>query len=146
MVGLLRAALQRLPPGLAKRIFENSGVVSRHGAVNPLVEDASGWSTAKRMGRYLTEALPLGKDAVSGALDAAGLRPAEIGLFVVCSCTGYATPGLDILLARDLGMAPTHAAALHRAHGLLRRAARARRRGGLRGRRAAGRRCCSASS
>ncbi|GAB3867863.1 type III polyketide synthase [Dactylosporangium cerinum] len=93
--------------GLAKRIFENSGVVSRHGAVNPLLEDASSWSTAKRMGRYLTEALPLGKDAVSSALDAAGLRPDEIGLFVVCSCTGYATPGLDILLARDLGMAPT---------------------------------------
>ena len=93
--------------GLAKRIFENSGVVSRHGAVNPLLEDASGWSTAKRMGRYLTEALPLGKDAVSSALDAAGLRPDEIGLFVVCSCTGYATPGLDILLARDLGMSPT---------------------------------------
>jgi predicted naringenin-chalcone synthase len=91
--------------GLAKRIFANSGVVTRHGAVNPLVEDASGWSTARRMERYLTEALPLGKDAVAGALDAAGLRPDEIGLFVVCSCTGYATPGLDILLARDLGMA-----------------------------------------
>ncbi|UWZ40140.1 type III polyketide synthase [Dactylosporangium roseum] len=91
--------------GLAKRIFANSGVVSRHGAVNPLVEDASGWSTARRMGRYLTEALPLGKDAVGSALNAAGLRPDEIGLFVVCSCTGYATPGLDILLARDLGMA-----------------------------------------
>ncbi|GGM39557.1 hypothetical protein GCM10007977_046210 [Dactylosporangium sucinum] len=93
--------------GLAKRIFANSGVVSRHGAVNPLFEDASGWSTAQRMSRYLTEALPLGKDAVSSALDSAGLRPDEIGLFVVCSCTGYATPGLDILLARDLGMAPT---------------------------------------
>ncbi|MFG2039010.1 type III polyketide synthase [Dactylosporangium sp. NPDC048998] len=91
--------------GLAKRIFANSGVVTRHGAVNPLVEDASSWSTARRMSRYLTEALPLGKDAVAGALDAAGLRPDEIGLFVVCSCTGYATPGLDILLARDLGMA-----------------------------------------
>ncbi len=24
---------------------------------------------------------------------------------MVCSCTGYVTPGLDILLARDLGMA-----------------------------------------
>ena len=92
--------------GLAKRIFANSGVVSRHGVVNPLMEDASTWSTAKRMRRYLTEALPLGKDAVSSALDSAGLRPDEIGLFVVCSCTGYATPGLDILLARDLGMAP----------------------------------------
>jgi predicted naringenin-chalcone synthase len=27
-------------------------------------------------------------------------------MFAVCSCTGYVTPGLDILLARDLGMAP----------------------------------------
>jgi predicted naringenin-chalcone synthase len=34
------------------------------------------------------------------------MAPSEIGLFVVCSCTGYVTPGLDILLARDLGMAP----------------------------------------
>lgn len=92
--------------GLAKRIFANSGVVTRHGAVNPLVEDVSSWSTARRMSRYLTEALPLGKDAVGDALAAAGLRPSEVGLFVVCSCTGYATPGLDILLARDLGMAP----------------------------------------
>ncbi|WP_432994944.1 type III polyketide synthase [Dactylosporangium sp. CA-233914] len=92
--------------GLAKRIFANSGVVTRHGAVNPLLEDASSWSTGERMHRYLAEALPLGKDAVAGALDAAGLRPDEIGLFAVCSCTGYATPGLDILLARDLGMAP----------------------------------------
>jgi predicted naringenin-chalcone synthase len=50
--------------------------------------------------------MPLAKDAISGALDAAGLAPDEIGLFVVCSCTGYVTPGLDILLARDFGMAP----------------------------------------
>ena len=28
----------------------------------------------------------------------------DVGLFAVCSCTGYVTPGLDILLARDLGM------------------------------------------
>jgi alkylresorcinol/alkylpyrone synthase len=91
---------------LAKRVFANSGVVRRHGVVNPLVEDVSGWSTQARMRRYLTEALPLGKDAVCGALGAAGLAPAEVGLFLVCSCTGYVTPGLDILLARDVGMAP----------------------------------------
>jgi predicted naringenin-chalcone synthase len=94
-------------PGLARRIFEHSGVKRRHGVVNPLVEDVSAWSTEARMRRYLTEALPLGKDAVTIALGVAGLAPADIGLFVVCSCTGYATPGLDILLARDLGMAPT---------------------------------------
>ena len=91
---------------LAKRIFANAGVVTRHGVVNPLIEDVSGWSTSTRMNRYLSEAMPLGKDAVTGALAAAGLSPADVGLFVVCSCTGYVTPGLDILLARDLGMAP----------------------------------------
>ena len=58
------------------------------------------------MRRYQVEALPLGKEAVGRALTAAGLAAGDLGLFVVCSCTGYATPGLDILLARDLGMAP----------------------------------------
>jgi predicted naringenin-chalcone synthase len=97
------AGVQR---GLAKRIFEHSGVVTRHSVVNPLLENVSGWSTKARMERYLLEALPLGKGAVTSALDAAGLDPADIGLFAVCSCTGYVTPGLDILLARDLGMSP----------------------------------------
>ena len=96
------AGVQR---ALASRLFSNSGVVSRHGAVNPLIEDVSGWSTEKRMRRYLIEALPLGKSAVADALAAAGVPAAEVGLFAVCSCTGYVTPGLDILLAWDLGMA-----------------------------------------
>jgi alkylresorcinol/alkylpyrone synthase len=95
------------PPtrSLAARIFANSGVVTRQAAVNPLVEDVSEWSTERRLRRYLVEALPLGKEAVGRALVDAGLGADELGLFVVCSCTGYATPGLDILLARDLGMA-----------------------------------------
>jgi predicted naringenin-chalcone synthase len=89
---------------LAERVFANAGVSTRHGVINPVLEDVSGWSTQQRMDRYLTEALPLGKDAVSAALGAADLAPDEVGLFIVCSCTGYVTPGLDILLARDLGM------------------------------------------
>jgi predicted naringenin-chalcone synthase len=92
---------------LAKRIFANAGVVNRHAVVNPMIEDPSGWSTRARMQRYLTEAMPLGKDAIGRALAEAGVSPSEVGLFVVCSCTGYVTPGLDILLARDLGMAAT---------------------------------------
>ena len=58
------------------------------------------------MRRYRTEALPLGKEAVDAALADAGLRAEDIGLFAVVSCTGYATPGLDIRIAADLGMAP----------------------------------------
>ena len=90
---------------LARRIFANSGVRTRHAAVSPLLEDVSRWSTAKRMERYLSEALPLGKEAVCAALADAGVGAGELGLLAVCSCTGYVTPGLDILLARDLGLA-----------------------------------------
>jgi predicted naringenin-chalcone synthase len=90
---------------LAERIFANAGVRTRRAAVSPLLEDVSGWSTERRMRRYQVEAMPLGKEAASRALTDAGLAADELGLFAVCSCTGYATPGLDILLARDLGMA-----------------------------------------
>jgi alkylresorcinol/alkylpyrone synthase len=91
---------------LAQRIFANSGVRTRQAVVSPLLEDVSGWPTERRMQRYLVEALPLGKEAVDRALTDAGLSAADVGLFAVCSCTGYVTPGLDILLARDMGMAP----------------------------------------
>ncbi|MEX2292043.1 MAG: 3-oxoacyl-[acyl-carrier-protein] synthase III C-terminal domain-containing protein [Mycobacteriales bacterium] len=89
---------------LARKVWEHSGISSRCGVVDPTVEDVSGWTTGARMRRFLAEAMPLGKQAVASALDAAGLDAADVGLFTVVSCTGYATPGLDVLLARDLGM------------------------------------------
>lgn len=92
--------------GLAKRIFANAGVRTRQAAVSPLLEDVSEWSTERRMRRYQVEAIPLGKEAVGRALTDAGVAADELGMFAVCSCTGYATPGLDILLARDMGMSP----------------------------------------
>jgi predicted naringenin-chalcone synthase len=91
---------------VAERIFLGAGVRRRHAAVDPTVEDAASWSTGVRMRRYADYSLPLGKEAVAAALDDAGLDPAEIGLFAVVSCTGYATPGLDIRIAADLGMGP----------------------------------------
>ncbi|HJX42158.1 MAG TPA: 3-oxoacyl-[acyl-carrier-protein] synthase III C-terminal domain-containing protein [Geodermatophilus sp.] len=88
----------------ARRIWSSAGVRTRHAVANPVDEDLSSWGTAARMSRYIQEALPLGKQAVAGALDAAGLAPGDVGLFAVATCTGYATPGLDIRLAGDLGM------------------------------------------
>ena len=90
----------------ARRIFAGTGVRRRHAVANPLDEDLSHWGTGARMQRYLQDALPLGKQAVAGALDAAGLAPGDVGMFAVVTCTGYATPGLDIHLASDLGMPP----------------------------------------
>src|SRR3954463_413638 len=90
----------------AQRIFAGAGVRRRHAVANPLHEDLSQWGTGARMERSVQEALPLGKQAVAAALDSAGLAPGDVGLFAVATCTGYATPGLDILLASDLGMPP----------------------------------------
>ena len=91
---------------LARKVWQHSGITTRRGVVDPTVEDISGWGTGARMQRFLAEAMPLGKEAVSGALADAGVDPADVGLLTVVSCTGYVTPGLDILLARDLGMTP----------------------------------------
>jgi predicted naringenin-chalcone synthase len=89
---------------LAKALFLRAGITTRHTAVDPRVEDLSHWTTGTRMVRYVTEARSLGRDAVQQALQQAGLKAEDVGLFVVVSCTGYATPGLDILISDDLGM------------------------------------------
>jgi alkylresorcinol/alkylpyrone synthase len=89
---------------VARTVWRQAGIETRRGVVNPADEDVSGWGTGDRMRRFVAEALPLGKEAVGAALGDAGLDPRDVGLFTVVSCTGYATPGLDIVLARDLGM------------------------------------------
>ena len=88
----------------ARRIWSSAGVSTRHGVVDPRIEDVSGWSTGTRMARFAREALPLGREAVSAALADSGMTASDVGLLTVVSCTGYGTPGLDVLLARDLGM------------------------------------------
>ena len=45
----------------ARRVWSSSGVATRHGVVDPRVEDVSRWSTGTRMARFALEALPLGK-------------------------------------------------------------------------------------
>jgi alkylresorcinol/alkylpyrone synthase len=89
---------------LARKVWENSAITTQGGVVNPVHEDIASWGTGARMQRFLQEAMPLGKEAVATALAEGGVAVKDIGLFTVVSCTGYATPGLDILLARDLGM------------------------------------------
>jgi alkylresorcinol/alkylpyrone synthase len=87
----------------ARRVFFSVGCSARHTAVDPTREDISSWSTGARMARYIQEALPLARDAAIDALHTAGLEVSELGLLAVVSCTGYATPGIDIRLAEALG-------------------------------------------
>lgn len=91
---------------IARAVWRRSGVVTRHGVADPRAEDVSAWDTETRMRRFVEEAMPLGKSALTDCLADADLRPDEVDQLTVVTCTGYATPGLDILLARDLGMRP----------------------------------------
>jgi len=49
-------------------------------------------------------AMLLGAQALTNALAATSTAPADVDLLAVTSVTGYATPGLDLLLARQEGM------------------------------------------
>ncbi len=92
---------------VAERVFASSAITTRHGVADPRLVDVSSWSTGRRMARYVEEAPRLGKAALAHALADADLDAADIGLFTVVSCTGYSTPGLDLVLARDMGMDPS---------------------------------------
>lgn len=91
---------------LQRSIAMRAGVTRRHFAVDPLVEDVTNWTTGARMRRFMDEATPLAKAAVTVALRKADLAPTDVGLLSVVSCTGYATPGLDMHLIRDVGLSP----------------------------------------
>ena len=72
-------------------------------------------TTAERMAIYTKEAPPLGTTAAQQALatyaEKCGAPVAtvrdSISHLVVVSCTGFFAPGLDFVIARDLGLAPT---------------------------------------
>jgi alkylresorcinol/alkylpyrone synthase len=90
---------------LAERLWHRAGVTRRHGVAIPWKEDVREWGTAARMERFLEEAVPLGSEALRTCMEEARLAPREVGTLTVATCTGYATPGLDILLAREIGLA-----------------------------------------
>ena len=92
--------------GVAERVWRRADVRTRHLTACPVYEDVCRWSTAQRMRRFLDDALPLAKEAVGSALVAATVIPEGVGLLATVSCTGYANPGLDVHVAKDLGMRP----------------------------------------
>lgn len=63
-------------------------------------------TTGERMEQYEALAYPLAREALEGCLSATDHAACSVTDFIVVSCTGYTAPGLDIQLARDLGMRP----------------------------------------
>ena len=88
-----------------ERLFRASKVEQRQSVVDLPGYYAKSRSTGERMAQYQTAAYPLARASLEAALNATeSVAPSNITDFVVVSCTGYSAPGLDIQLARDLGM------------------------------------------
>lgn len=89
-----------------ERLFLATKVERRQSAVDLPTYYEHPRGTGDRMAEYATAGYALGRAASERALHALGgrLTAAEISDLVVVSCTGYNAPGLDIQIARDLGM------------------------------------------
>jgi predicted naringenin-chalcone synthase len=111
---------------LLRRLFRETGIGHRHmvhgrdvyGDVvhgtdvsgSPFVvrgDDYPGPDTAERMAVYQREALPLARQAAARALFDADTLPAAVTHLVTVSCTGFAAPGVDLSLIRELELPPT---------------------------------------
>ena len=92
-----------LPPGV-----EPGGHVAALRALHPPPEEAGdrGPGTAERMRRWSAAALPMAVDAARRALDAAQRTADDVAQLVTVGCTGFAAPGLDLELMRQLDLPP----------------------------------------
>ncbi len=88
----------------ARAIFEAAEIDTRYSALVTSDFLADNPGTQARNSLYLQAARPLAAQVITEALHQAGLQAAAIDHFIVVSCTGLDTPGLDVRLAADLGM------------------------------------------
>lgn len=90
----------------ARAIFAAAEIDTRYSVLagSSFLADEPG--TKARNDRFMQAARPLAAAAICQALAQANLTPREIDHFIVISCTGFDNPGLDVILAADLGMRP----------------------------------------
>lgn len=103
-----------------RRIYQHSGIATRHSVVDDFAPGASGGlyadregggfrnpGTAERNAIYTREALKLFPRVAGRALERAGIGPEDVTHVITASCTGFVAPGPDLAVVRALGLAPS---------------------------------------
>ena len=90
---------------LLGRLHANSRVSSRH-LVLPLEQYATLPGFGESNDLFITHAVRLGAEALTGALQRAGIRPDEVDLVVSTTITGIAVPSIEARIAQVVGLRP----------------------------------------
>ncbi|MFF5565493.1 type III polyketide synthase [Streptomyces sp. NPDC012623] len=98
-----------LPEGADRRVLDrlhgSARVTARHTAL-PLDAYAGLTDFGAVNDAFIAAALPLGAEALAGALDTAGLSPRDVDFLMFTSVTGIAAPSVDARLVGLLGLRP----------------------------------------
>ncbi|KJZ69802.1 Alpha-pyrone synthesis polyketide synthase-like Pks18 [Hirsutella minnesotensis 3608] len=89
-------------------IYAKTRIHTRHMAVDPLSADFDRSLTIReRMNRFLEYAAPLATDVSGRALAEAQVQPAEVGMLILVTSTGFIAPGVDVAVMKGLGLSPS---------------------------------------